>query len=186
VAERESQHRLPRGIFLRFDVAVRVARIHTQLSHLFRSQALPIGTGREFSTEFLYLICYLLSYAGAFVLARRIAGDEPWLSGEKSTRAFLLGAFLAPAPALLLLWHPFSLMVGLPGDGGPSIAIVNWLRETAGILAITPFFLVWLPRIKMYPGGRAESEKWPPLVLRDLVALAIELATWTAALWSSV
>lgn len=45
---------------------------------------------------------YALSHAGALIVARKIARSEPWVSGERSTLAFLAGAVLATAlPALL-------------------------------------------------------------------------------------
>src|SRR5215469_5643915 len=47
-------------------------------------------------------LLYLSSHACALVVARKFAGDEPWLSREKSALGFLAAAFLAPAiPALL-------------------------------------------------------------------------------------
>jgi signal transduction histidine kinase len=139
-------------------------------------------------TESLYLFFYLVSYAGAFLLARQVAGKQPWLSRQRSTVAFLAGAILGPSlPALLLLGHPFLTMIGLPLQGGPATAFVNWLRETAGILAITPFLLIGLPRrLRMSFGGPAESEKWLPLAALDFVELMIELTAWAAALLTSV
>src|SRR6185295_12902211 len=85
---------------------------------------------------------YLLSHAGALIVARKIARSEPWISRERSTLAFLAGAVLAPAlPALL---NPLVLSVVRvpPRPFGPA-ALDSWLRGTAAILCIVPAVLVY-------------------------------------------
>ena len=73
---------------------------------------------------------YLLSQALGFIVARQLAGTEPWLSQQKSTLAFLAGAVLAPASRALL----GNVLLPLIGFRvGPSLpaAIDTWLRGSA-------------------------------------------------------
>ena len=88
---------------------------------------------------------FLISQGCAFVVARRLAKREPWLSGEISTLAFLAGAFLAPAVPALVTGKVLSV-VGVPSITGIPDAIDGWLRGSAGILALAPAVLVYLSR----------------------------------------
>src|SRR5215475_6701441 len=80
---------------------------------------------------------YLVSHALGLVVAQRLDRNQPWLSRERSTLAFLAGAALATAiPALL------GIQV-LPAVGirlGPAVPVFldGWLRGTAAILALSP------------------------------------------------
>ena len=128
---------------------------------------------------------YLLSTVAAFLVARKIAKSEPWLSRERSTLAFLAGALLAPAvPAALI--RPLLSFMGRPAGAYP-IAVMSWLRESGGILALTPVLLVHLtPRLRRWLGQAGAGQRNEQLSLTGVAELAIESALWTAALWASV
>src|SRR5262245_53037983 len=69
----------------------------SQLVFLTRFGAFLGWRGAAFVTPL-----YLSSQALGLVVARRLSGDEPWLSTERSALGFLAGAALAPAiPAFL-------------------------------------------------------------------------------------
>ncbi len=129
---------------------------------------------------------FLISQGCALVLARGLAGSEPWLLGEKSTLAFLAGAVLAPAvPALL--YSTLLSVVGIPLRDGVLRALDVWLRGSAGILAVAPAVLVYLSRpLKRWTASDTESEWQPTISTRDVLKLAVEVVAWTATLWISV
>ena len=101
---------------------------------------------------------YLLSSACALVVARRLAGREPWLSRERSTLAFLAGAVVAPLiPALLN--GPLLRFLGVPIGPGVPPAVSSWLREGAGILALAPAVLVYSSgRLQEWVGQPADHD----------------------------
>jgi PAS domain S-box-containing protein len=129
---------------------------------------------------------FLISQACAFVVARRMAGREPWLLREKSTLAFLAGAFLAPAlPALVTSKVLFA--VGIPLIAGIPDTIDGWLRGSAGILALAPAVLVYLSKpLKEWTGFDGKSEWRATISARDVLELAVEVVLWTALFWMSV
>ena len=129
---------------------------------------------------------FLISNACALVVARRLARGQPWLLRERSVLAFLAGAVLAPAvPALLN--SPMLRAVGIPVSTGVPSMVDSWLRGSAGILALAPAILVYLARpLKKWTGSKADSEWKPTIAGRDVVALALEAAVWTATFWMSV
>jgi len=129
---------------------------------------------------------YAVSYACSLVVARRLARNEPWLFGERSTLAFLAGTALAPAvPALLgsvVLTHSgIALRAAVPGT------LDSWLRGGAGILALAPGLLVYLAApLQQWAGLPAQLEKQPPIVTQNVLELCLEVAVWTATLWMAV
>jgi PAS domain S-box-containing protein len=126
---------------------------------------------------------YLISYTCAFLVARAIARREPWLSRERSTLAVLSGAFLAPSiPALLS--GPLASIVGFPPTAGLP-ALMNWLRETAGILVVAPALLVYSPG-RLRKERRIQEETKATISAREALELAIELAAWTVAFYTNV
>jgi PAS domain S-box-containing protein len=129
---------------------------------------------------------FLISHAGALFVARRLARNEPWLLGEKSTLAFLAGAVLAPAVPALLNSMVLPL-VGIPLRAGVPSMVDGWLRGSAGILALVPAVLVYLSRpLKEWTAFDAESEWQPTIPTRNVLELAVEAAVWTATFWMSV
>jgi PAS domain S-box-containing protein len=128
---------------------------------------------------------FLTSHACALVVSRRLARNQPWLLGERSTLAFLAGAVVAPAlPALL---HDAVLpLVGIPRGGIPAM-IDAWLRGAAGILALAPALLVYLSGpLRRWTGSAANPENQPPITTRNVLELGVEMAAWTATIWISV
>jgi PAS domain S-box-containing protein len=129
---------------------------------------------------------FLLSHACALIVARRLARNQPWLSGERSTLAFLAGAVLAPAvPALLnsaVLPH-----VGIPLRASVPTTVDGWLRGAAGILAVAPALLVYLSGpLKGWTALEAERARQSPITKRNVLELGVEAAVWTATLWMTV
>jgi PAS domain S-box-containing protein len=128
---------------------------------------------------------YLLSQGCALWVARKLARNEPWLSRERSTLAFLAGAVLATAvPALLdgqildILRVPFA---GLP------YALDNWLRGTAGILSTVPAVLVYCSApLRKWVGMTPQRDRREPIATRDLLELGIEASVWIATFWMGV
>jgi PAS domain S-box-containing protein len=129
---------------------------------------------------------YLLSHACALIVSRRLAGNEPWLSREKSTLAFLAGAALAPAlPSLLNV--PMLHLVGIKVGPGLLSTVDSWLRQGAAILALGPALLVCgSGRLKEWLGEPAERAWRQPIDGRNVLELVLELSVWTAALWITV
>ena len=129
---------------------------------------------------------YLLSHAGAFLVARRLGGDEPWLSSERSTLAFLAAGFLAPAlPALLN--DPALSLIGITVrfEVPPSVAF--WLRGAAAMLALVPALLVNGSRALRHWAGLARDRGTPQSIpRRSLLELGVEIVAWTATLWITV
>src|SRR3954451_10165018 len=126
---------------------------------------------------------YVLSHACALVVARRLARDQPWLSSERSTAAFLAGAVLAPAiPALL--GAPILTLAGIRVGPGVPAAIDSWLRGSAAMLAVVPAVLVfWSGPLKKWIGLPPERYNPPPVNRRSLLELAAETAICTVTLW---
>ncbi|MBV8833129.1 MAG: hypothetical protein JO108_28360 [Acidobacteriaceae bacterium] len=112
---------------------------------------------------------YLLSQALGFVVARQLAGTEPWLSQQKSTMAFLAGAVLAPAsPALL--GNVLLPLVGFRVGPGLPAAIDTWLRGSAGILALGPAVLVYgSGPLKKWLAHNPPAESHPPIAMPDVL-----------------
>jgi PAS domain S-box-containing protein len=129
---------------------------------------------------------FLISHACALVVARRLARSEPWLLRERSTLAFLAGAFLAPAvPSLLST--TMSRVVGFPMYARVPSAVDSWLRGAAGILAVAPAVLLYLSKpLKEWTALDAENEWQPTIASRNVLELAVEVVVWTATLWMSV
>ncbi len=129
---------------------------------------------------------YMTSQACALAVARRLARKEAWLLRERSTLAFLAGAFLAPAvPALLE--STVLPIVRLPLHGGILNAVDGWLRGTAAIVAVAPAVLVYLSRpLKQWAGFAAENEWQPTIASRDVLGLVLEAVVWTATFWVTV
>jgi PAS domain S-box-containing protein len=129
---------------------------------------------------------YLLSHAGALIVARKLARDEPWLSRERSTLAFLAGAVLAPAlPALL---NALVLrVVGVPPRPGGPAALDIWLRGTAAIMSLVPAVLVYCSGpLKEWAGLQPEGERQQPISARNWVELAVESLVWASTFWMTV
>ena len=121
---------------------------------------------------------YLLSHACALVVARRLARNQPWLSSEVSTAAFLAGAVLAPAiPALL--GSPILQLAGIRVGPGIPAPIDSWLRGSAATLALIPAVLVfWSGPLKKWiglPPGRYDP---PPVNRRSVLELGAEAAMY--------
>ena len=128
---------------------------------------------------------YLVSYACAFVVAKRLAGPESWLSRERSTLAFLAGALLAPAiPAFTI--EPVLRALGIPPPEAPPV-VESWLRQSAAILALAPVVLVygsdWLKERGAWPGERERRQRMSG---RDVVELVLEMVVWAGALLMTV
>ncbi|HEY6344193.1 MAG TPA: PAS domain S-box protein [Bryobacteraceae bacterium] len=128
---------------------------------------------------------YLASQLAGFIAARKIAGNEPWFSGERSALALLAGAALAPAaPALFVKALLIVFGVSLPAVPA---AVDSWLRGTAGILALAPAVLVHgSGRLQRWVGLPAEQESRQTMGGRNFLELGLEIAVWAAALWGSV
>jgi PAS domain S-box-containing protein len=129
---------------------------------------------------------YTISHACALVVAQRLARGKPWLSGERSTLAFLAGSVLAPAvPALL--YSTVLPLVGIPLHPDVPGTVDSWLRGAAGILAVAPAMLVYLSGpLKQWTALAAESEWQPTMATRNVLELALEVALWTATFCVSV
>ena len=127
-----------------------------------------------------------ISHAVALVVARAIAGREPWLTRERSTLAFLASAFVAPSiPALA---SPYvRAWLGMTQAAGQPAVFMNWLRESAGILALAPALLVCcrMPWPAGWGDPRQRREPWK-LNRHEGLELLLQVAAWTAALWASV
>jgi hypothetical protein len=132
---------------------------------------------------------YLLSHACALVVARRLAREQPWLSSERSTGAFLAGAVLAP-PIPALLGSVVLPLVGLrisSGATGVPAAIDSWIRGGAATLAVVPAILVYcFGPLKTWIGLPPERYFQSPVDRRRVLELSVETAMCTATLWISV
>ena len=129
---------------------------------------------------------YFLPTLAAYLIAKKIAKSEPWLSHERSTLAFLAGAFLAPAiPAMLN--EPILHALGRPTSTYGMTTLMSWLREIAGILALTPVLLVYFSTpLRRWIGEKLSEPptKWPSA--SEAAELAIQSELWTAALFAAV
>jgi len=129
---------------------------------------------------------YVLSNALALIVARRLARGQPWLSSERCTVAFLLGAVLAPAiPALLgsLVLPPLGMKLG---PGVPA-AIEGWVRGGAATLAMVPAGLLFgSGRLKKWVSLPPDEYCPTPVNRWKGLELAAEAALWTVTLWISV
>lgn len=129
---------------------------------------------------------YLISHACALVVARRLAGKEPWLLREKSTLAFLAGAVLAPVVPALLTGTVLPVFGIRPPPGVPGV-VDSWLRGAAGILAVVPAALVYLAKpLKEWTDLRAENERHATITTRNALELTVEVVVWAATFWMSV
>jgi two-component system cell cycle sensor histidine kinase/response regulator CckA len=133
---------------------------------------------------------YALSHAGALIVARKIARSEPWVSGERSTLAFLAGGVLAPAlPALLI--SLVLRVVGVPQRPGAPAALDSWLRGTAAILSLAPAVLVYCSGplkewVQKPAGSQTRDERQQPISTRKWVELGVESLVWSATFWMTV
>jgi PAS domain S-box-containing protein len=129
---------------------------------------------------------FLLSHALGLVVARRLAGCQPWLSRERSTLAFLAGAALAPAIPAFLRGHVMPV-VGISVGSAVPAALDGWLRGTAGILALSPALLVYGSGVlREWVGLSSNHERPKRLTTRNIFEVSVEMAVWTATLWVSV
>jgi PAS domain S-box-containing protein len=128
----------------------------------------------------------LFSYAIAFLVARNIKGKDQWLTGERSTLAFMAGAALAPAiPALLNA--QILRIIGATLRPGVPAAVDSWVRGSAGILCLVPAMLVYgSGGFQRWVGFPSESERRDPTRGRHFLELGIETAVWSLTLWASV
>jgi PAS domain S-box-containing protein len=129
---------------------------------------------------------YTVSHAIAFVVARRLSKNQPWLSSQRSTLGFLAGAGLAPAISALLA-NALLPLIGIGVGPGVPAALDNWLRGTAAILALAPALLLYcaapMRRWAGLPSGDETAER---ITGRNVLELSAEMVVWTAALWASV
>jgi PAS domain S-box-containing protein len=128
---------------------------------------------------------FLVSYACAFWTGRALGGKNSWLSGERSTLAFLAAAAIAPLlPALL--GDAFFRLIGITLNGGVLEFVNIWIREFAAILILTPVVLVYSHKLAEWCGVSVEGEPPPPMSSRNVLEVAVETAAWAAALWLTV
>jgi PAS domain S-box-containing protein len=128
---------------------------------------------------------YALSHACALTVARKIARNEPWISGERSTLGFLAGAVLAPAlPALLNIL--VLRVVGVPPRPGAPAALDSWLRGTAAIVALAPAVLVYCGSLKEWVRLQPRGERQQANGRRQWLELAAESLVWSVTLWITV
>ena len=122
----------------------------------------------------------------AFVVARSIKGRDEWLTGERSTLAFVAGAALAPAiPALLNA--QILRIIGATLRPGIPAAVDSWVRGSAGILCLVPAILVYgSGGLQRWVGFPSDSGQRDPTRLRHFLELGIETAVWSITLWASV
>ena len=112
--------------------------------------------------------------------------SEPWVSGERSTLAFLAGAVLAPAlPAFL---NSLVLrVVGVPPRPGTPAALDSWLRGTAAMLSLAPAVLVYCSGpLKEWAGLQPRGERQQPISRRNWVELGVESLVWGVTFWMTV
>ena len=128
---------------------------------------------------------YLLSHACALMLARRLAGPEPWLSRERSVLAFLVSAAVAPAIPALLNATTGNAIGGTLAGVVPGM-VDGWLRGSAGMLVIVPAILVCARPLKAWVLLSQKPERREPMSARDVAELAIEIVLWAATLWMTV
>jgi PAS domain-containing protein len=128
---------------------------------------------------------YLFAFIAALLAAGRIARSEPWLSSERSALAFLTGAILAPVVPAMLSGSVLTAIGRAPGAN--PVAVMSWLRESAGILALTPVLLVhFSPCLRRWIGQKSPEPSIKKVSLSEAAELAIESVLWSAALWASV
>jgi PAS domain S-box-containing protein len=127
-------------------------------------------------------VLFLLSQACGFVVARKLAGNEPWLSRERSALAFLAGASLAQAvPAFA--WAAIVHLLGGRISPGIPDAVEAWLRAAAAILAIVPVILVnGSGLLKKWVGISPDREWTQALSRAGLVEACVEIAAWSGVL----
>jgi PAS domain S-box-containing protein len=129
---------------------------------------------------------YLASHLCGFIAARALGRNQAWLTGERSTLAFLAGAGLAPAiPALLNGPLLSALHIAVhPGVPGP---VESWLRGAAAMLALVPAVLVWCSGpLDEWVGLAAPPESRGKLTARNILELGFEIASWAVTLWITV
>jgi PAS domain S-box-containing protein len=129
---------------------------------------------------------FLLSHALGLGVARRLGGDEPGISRERSTLGFLAGAALAPAVPALLGAGVFPL-VGIKFSPAVPAALDSWLRGIAGILALSPALLVYCSvALREWVGLPSSNDRPKRLTSRNVLEVGVETAAWTGTLWLSV
>ncbi len=128
---------------------------------------------------------YLVSHACAFWTARTFGGKGSWLSGERSTLAFLAAAAIAPLFPALLSGSALRLIGITPNFEVPEF-VDYWLRAFAGILVLTPAVLMYSGKLAAWGGMSTEGEPPPPISGRDVLEVAIETVVWAVALWITV
>jgi len=128
---------------------------------------------------------YLLSHAGALIVAQKTTRSEPLVLREKSTLAFLAAAVLAPALPALLNTLVFRVL-GVPPRPAIPEALDSWLRGTAAILSLAPAVLVcWSGPLKEWAGLQPRGER-QPISIRNWVELGVESLIWGATFWMTV
>ena len=129
---------------------------------------------------------FLVSQAGALIVARKIARGEAWVSRERSTLAFLAGAVLAPAlPSLLS--SLVTRVIGAPQPPVLPAALDSWLRGTAAILCLVPAVLVYgSGPLKKWAGLQPTGERQPLISTANWVELGMESLAWGVAFWMTV
>ena len=129
---------------------------------------------------------YLVSHALALVIARRLARNQPWLSRERSTLAFLAGAAVAAAvPALF--GGPVLSVLGISVGPAVPAAVDRWLRGTAAILALSPAVLMYCSSaLREWVGLPSIDQRPEPITRRDVLELGVETTVWIATLWLSL
>ncbi len=128
---------------------------------------------------------FMLSQGCALWVARKLARNQPWLSRERPTLAFLAGAILATAVPALLDGQVLDIL-GIARARVPS-AFDSWLRGTAGILSIVPAVLVYCSApLRKWVGMPPQHDLQEPIATWNLLKLGIEASVWTAAFWMIV
>src|SRR4029079_10459089 len=122
---------LPACHFIWTHSCFRMARVRVQSTRVFYGVCGVSWLARRRSHH----TAVSVSRAGAFLVVRRLGGDQPCLSGQRSTLAFVTGAFLAPALPALFSADALSL-IGITVHSDVPASVDSWLRGAAAILAI--------------------------------------------------
>jgi PAS domain S-box-containing protein len=128
---------------------------------------------------------YLVSQACAFWTARAFGGKSSWLSGEKSTLAFLAAAAIAPLFPALLGDSALRVIGITPRVEAPQF-VDAWLRGVAAILVLAPAVLMFSRKLAEWGGVSTEGELLHPISGWNVLEVAIETAVWAVALWLTV
>lgn len=119
---------------------------------------------------------YLASQLCGFLVARALGRNQAWLTGERSTLAFLAGALLASAiPALLN--GPLLTALHIAARPGVPPPVESWLRGAAGMLPVAPAVLVWCSGpFSEWVGLPAQTEGRKRITARNILDLGLEIA----------